>query len=465
MIPYGLLSGVMAEAGMSEHGIHQTGRELKEAIQTEIRLIEISSEGFRFRLCRKKGQEKQINPLYFKVCFYQMDRARYQEVRIHSFQMEAGEQTEFYQVYDIFTDQEDYIQAFQKLCIEYSRYISLKLDGDDAALSQQMTGYPAEKETEYFSNETEQKKEWFQNAVIYSNIQELPVEFALELDHPGLYKQYLTRPVEIFMREYWTEHGIWKKDIRGTRPDRLYIGNQFCPHLFPEEDRLFDLLEKTVAESIDVTISFSYIRENQLEQTGRLLRKLDQWSEKQKRDLEVVVNDWGMAELVKTETTNLVPCLGLLLNKRKKDPRMEYKLGDRTLLAENNLNAEFYQEYLEQEFGISGYEWESCGYEQKVPEKIQAKKQNHLHLPFYQTNTSSYCTLCALLEYGERGKQREQTECQMPCLDHQFFYPKHLHMTGKYNSLFTLDTLLTERPDLLRKELGETWNRLVVNLL
>ena len=101
---------------------------------------------------------------------------------------------------------------------------------------------------------------------------------------------------------------------------------------------------------------------------------------------------------------------------------MSYKMGDKTLLEQNNLNAGFYRTYLEESFGISCYEWESCGYTQEIPQKIQ----KHLHVPFYQTNTSSYCTLCAVLEHGERGKQRERQECPAPCLEHSFFYPKHL---------------------------------------
>ncbi len=77
------------------------------------------------------------------ICFYQMDQAEYREIEIRHFQIEAGELTEFYQAYDIFTVQEDYKEAFQKLCVEYSRYISLKLEEDDAHLAQEMTGYPA----------------------------------------------------------------------------------------------------------------------------------------------------------------------------------------------------------------------------------------------------------------------------------------------------------------------------------
>lgn len=140
---------------------------------------------------------------------------------------------------------------------------------------------------------------------------------------------------------------------------------------------------------------------------------------------------------------------------------MSYKMGDKTLLEQNNLNAGFYRTYLEESFGISSYEWESCGYTQEIPQKIQ----NHLHVPFYQTNTSSYCTLCAVLEHGERGKQRERQECPAPCLEHSFFYPKHLYMKGKYNSLFALDKHLLDESDQLKRELGIKWNRLVVNLL
>ena len=143
MIPYGLLAGVMTEDSIEER-------------QREVRLTEISSEGFRIRICRRGKAEENIYPKAFKICFYQMDQAEYREIEIRHFQIEAGEQTEFYQVYDIFTVQEDYKEAFQKLCVEYSRYISLKLEQDDTHLAQEMTGYPAQEEEEHFRSETEQ---------------------------------------------------------------------------------------------------------------------------------------------------------------------------------------------------------------------------------------------------------------------------------------------------------------------
>ena len=119
---------------------------------------------------------------------------------------------------------------------------------------------------------------------------------------------------------------------------------------------------------LQVTFTFSYVREYQLVQTEKLLEKLSQWCRKENRKLEIEINDWAMADMLKSDFPELIPCYGRLLNKRKKDPRMAYKKGNVKLLQENNLNAKFYLEYLEQEFGIRCFEWESCGYAQKFPE-------------------------------------------------------------------------------------------------
>ena len=75
----------------------------------------------------------------------------------------------------------------------------------------------------------------------------------------------------------------------------------------------------------------------QIQETEELLQKLQQWCEKQKTKLEVEINDWAMADMLKGALPDLVPCFGRMLNKRKKDPRMPYKKGNVELLQENNL--------------------------------------------------------------------------------------------------------------------------------
>ena len=153
-------------------------------------------------------------------------------------------------------------------------------------------------------------------------------------------------------------------------------------------------------------------------------------------------------------------CLGVLLNKRKKDPRMAYKLGDRTLFEQNSVHAAFYREYLKEEFRMERYEWESCGdtSTRKFPEG-----KNSMHLPFYQTNTSQYCPLYAACTEGSRGAQVPIRECPKFCERQAFLYPEHLRMVGRYNSLFGVDLTVLKRTGAMLELRGV--DRVVVNLL
>ena len=74
---------------------------------------------------------------------------------------------------------------------------------------------------------------------------------------------------------------------------------------------------------------FSYIREYMLDYITELLDEINWWCEEKGQAVEIVVNDWGMASLVKKGRRNLIPSLGILLNKRKKDPRISFKKENR----------------------------------------------------------------------------------------------------------------------------------------
>ena len=175
--------------------------------------------------------------------------------------------------------------------------------------------------------------------------------------------------------------------------------------------------------------------------------------------MEVGINDWGMAQIMRNNTKNLRPCLGTLLNKRKKDPRISYKKGDISLFERNSLNAEFYRKFLEKTFEIQRFEWETCGYEQQFPEG-----KNSLHIPFYQTNTSQYCPLYAMCVEGKRGRQRLPEKCPKYCDKYAFLYPEHLQMAGRYNSLFGIDTSVWMDEKILEKYIVNGIDRIVLNI-
>lgn len=452
MIPFGLLSGFM------------DGK--------EIRIIELAEEGFRFRL-----SEKAASPESFLVCFYDMEKADYHEIEIRNYTIEednvSSELVEFCVEYTVLVNSESYRQEVRKLQGQYSRYIRLKLEDDDEELARALTEYPEKKPVNYYSLEERQN---------YS------LETAIEIDRPELYREYLQNDIKQLIEQCYEWKRITGNQLdsnkqndspdnksnigHGLNLNRIYIGNQFCHLLFPDEKELFMMLEKAYKESLGITIAFSYIREFMLKPIEELINRLAQWCKEKDTCIEIVINDWAMADIIakqnaelaikKSEAINemrqyLIPCLGILLNKRKKDPRFPYKKGDKSLYSQNNLNADFYRKYLQSEFGIQRYEWESCGYEQEFPQG-----KNSLHLPYYQTNTSQYCPLYAICTTGNRGIQHLVKECPHYCSIHRLSYPKHLNITGRFNSLFGIDKELLNHPEKIKAYANAGIDRLVI---
>lgn len=458
MIPFGLLAGFVGKK--------------------EVRITELSEEGFAFRTAKKiPGPEK------IRLCFYDLKKTDYEEMTIQTPEIEEGDPEPFFQNYIVWMEQvgerEQYQELVRKLLGQYSHYIQLKLTEDDSGVAEALTGYPAELDKIHAETWERQKQMWFAEALeawqsgagymaevnVHTKTRctvsgmEFP-EFAITLDRPELYEQYSYRSLEDFMKCYWKEQYLESYPLAKIRPGRLYIGNQFCPHLFPADEMLFTLLQKAKRESLQVTVVFTCQKESMLESTKQLLQKLDQWCGGHDRELEVIVNDWGLAGLVGRMTSHLIPILGILLNKYKKDPRIGFKQGDQMLLKENPLGLENYRKYLQDEFAIHRYEWECCGHEQEYPQG-----HNSLYFPFYQTNTSQYCPLYACCTTGERGRQKEPVNCPRYCQNKVLLYPDHLKMVGRYNSLFALDDTLLRMPEQAEQLMKSGIDRLVVNLL
>lgn len=446
MLPFGILAGYWGKR--------------------EVRITAISEYGFQTRLAAPATAEQKNAP--WELAFYDQKTASYQRILLRDATLLQEKEEDFDTIYTFATDQEDYRNAVQRLALQYSQYIRWKMEDDDAALAEEMTGYPAEQDAFHLESLEEQKKVWFsgigketfvalQNGFAESGQPGQPVELALELDRPEWYTAYLSMESVVFFDAYFRKNQIPDPSI--FHPDRLYIGNAFCPHLAPTEEKLFALMDKACRESFAVTLVFPFLLEENLSETQARLQHLARWCEQENKTIEIVVNDWGTAHLA-AQFPVFSLCLGVLLNKRKKDPRMTYKLGDRTLFKQNSVHAAFYREYLKEEFRMERYEWESCGDTDtgKFPEG-----KNSLHLPFYQTNTSQYCPLYAACTKGSRGAQTPVRECSGFCEKQAFLYPEHLRMVGRYNSLFGVDLDVWKRMEEMLELRGV--DRVVVNLL
>ena len=457
MIPFGLLTGFC-------DGL-------------EIRITELSEEGFSFRV-----PEKIEKMAYLEINFFDFAADCYRKVQLleQERKVEFTKETPFFFLYSVWTDKAEYKEQVNRLVKDYDNYISLKLMEEDAVLSQKMVGYPAEQDEIYADNFEQQKKEWFFGQVVLSEEKEsyaaeLPeFDFALTIDRPELYKKFLEKNWQDFVSDYWKNNFMEHHPFCQKKVTRIYIGNQFCHNLLPKKNQLFQMLEKAAENDLTVTVAFTYIRDNLLEETEALLQELDLWrksravntAEQEKQQLpfslEITVNDWAMPTLL-TGKTHLQPVLGVLLNKRRKDVRYPYKQGCKNRVdspAENNLNCGFYQNYLNNILNIKRFEFEACGYPVRIPEG-----KHSLHLPFFQTNTSQYCTLYAVCKNGNRGKQTFPQNCPKYCEEKVFLYPKHLKMIGRYNSLFGYDDKILWDEKQLKYYLEHGIDRVVVNTL
>ncbi|MGN0144063.1 MAG: hypothetical protein ACI398_03720, partial [Clostridium sp.] len=126
---------------------------------------------------------------------------------------------------------------------------------------------------------------------------------------------------------------------------------------------------------------------------------------------------------------------------------------------ENSLNSQFFSEYLKS-LKICRYEYENCGYRMNI-----AEGNHSLHMPFYVTNTSQYCTLYAMCTNLDRGKQKLVKSCPKYCEEYVFAYPEHLKMVGRYNSLFAFDDTLLKNQEELEYYINNGIDRIVLNFI
>ena len=454
MIPFAVLSGLFL---------------MPDGQTKEVRILDLAPDGFTFRLADPLPDPELPDSPQFKITlhFYDFENSCFRELTFSDFHLEkdAGSSSDFYTVYRLTTDNPRFRESAAHLAAEYLRYVELKSEQDDARVSQTLTGYPADLEDRYPESFDAQKRAWFTEASQTSDFL-LPevssCELALSLDRPSVCERYLTLPLSDFIADFWSRNYLTAHPLAGKEVNCLYFGNQFCHLLFPELPALIRLLDKALRENVTPVVVFSYVQEHRLEACGSLLEALAVWCLENDRPLELVVNDWGMLSMIRDRGYSCFRLtLGVLLAKRRKDVRLPYKRGfSPEDYNETSLQAPFYQEYLREHFHIDRISYESCGYSPRI-----APGSASLHIPFYQMNTSQFCTLYAACQNGGRGNQCAVFQCPEYCRDRAFLYPEFLHMVGRYNSLFGYDKDVLTDPERIRSFIAQGGRRIVAEFL
>ena len=300
MFPFALISGYITE---------DFGQRL------EVRILELEEDRAVFRTADRIGTVSRLEVYFYDDRAGQYDGIVLEHPAVTEILSKRGADParQFYFEYEVQIAEESYKKAVQKLYVAYDHYIQKKLAGDDAALSEDYTGYPAKLDDVITTDFEKQRAAWFGDidteAVEASGLlfalREHQAELAVELDRPELYERYRKEAAEVFYENYWKEHGLSRHPLAQYLPGRLYIGNQFCPHLLPDWEKLKELFDKAKREHLKITLVFSYLREERIADTRKLLDQIAAWCDRAQTRIEIVAGDWGMLSLI-CEGGNLV---------------------------------------------------------------------------------------------------------------------------------------------------------------
>jgi hypothetical protein len=100
--------------------------------------------------------------------------------------------------------------------------------------------------------------------------------------------------------------------------DRIYVGDEFCPHRMPGPAELDAFLDFAREHHRQITLLTPPLTDSGIEELSLLLNRLhDSFPE-----AEVVANDWGVLVFLKEEYPEFRLAAGRLLDKGFKDPRL-----------------------------------------------------------------------------------------------------------------------------------------------
>lgn len=208
------------------------------------------------------------------------------------------------------------------------------------------------------------------------------------------------------------------------RPQRAYVGNEFCEHLIPTLSSFSKLCSQIQQRGLAITFTTPPVTGDGLKK----LRPIFNWLAAQDSHSEVVFNDWGTLQILYEEFSILRPVRGRLLNKALRDPRVTplYNAQDapepiRASIRPDSLEIPSLQGLLRR-YGVRTVELD-IPLQHSGPNLGRLPFQIAFYFPFGFVTTGRQCMIGSL--HGEpsarfRPGHRCQRECQSYLTEHCF---------------------------------------------
>ncbi len=175
------------------------------------------------------------------------------------------------------------------------------------------------------------------------------------------------------------------KATKDLEYSRLYFGNEFCERLIPSDSDFSEAFDFSRKQGLKFTVVTPYITDSGIEKIKKIIKQFDG------ENIEIVVNDWGLLNLLNDRNFSLN--LGRLLVKRKKDPRiLSNKFSKEMMhnLVYSNLGVKEFQNFLK-ENGIVRVELDNVFHGQ--PDISKSKLVASLYYPYVYLTTTRKCLM------------------------------------------------------------------------
>lgn len=202
---------------------------------------------------------------------------------------------------------------------------------------------------------------------------------------------------------------------------RVYWGNEFCQRLIPGLDRLRTHYSAITESGLGFSLVTPYVTNEGLEKLKPLFQFLVEQG-----DAEVVVNDWGVLNVLRREYPQLKPVLGRLMNKMIRDPRVAQYYDTPgaprealRALRESSVTAHAYRKLLEN-YGIEMVELDNL-FQGIALHFDQLGLRGSLYIPYGYVATGRVCMIGSL-HLPKHDKFCVDNVCRRECLNYVIEY-------------------------------------------
>ena len=208
---------------------------------------------------------------------------------------------------------------------------------------------------------------------------------------------------------------------KNSRITRIYFGEEFCEYKFPSLEEIKEAYSLAIKNNLRFTLVTGPVTNSKIENIVSSL----QYLESQKSFIEIIFNDWGVFNIIKS-FSRLTPVMGRMLVKINRMPRYSIHLPipfsylvtnenlwetQKNVLKDTNLSVEVYRQFLKRQ-GIKRIECDL------VPQGINLNKEWGFYFSFY--TPYSYITggrTCEIAGIYQKYKSQfvTQEKCTQPC--------------------------------------------------